>query len=127
MKYTIKAVKITPIPYAKKDGTPGIWNKKQIKTKETGDEILELGSGFSKYVSENIAAGHVVNGYIEKKPWTKRDGTTAYNTVLNGITAEYVYNLLITKFPDIEKPVPKVGGTDIDYPVNDVDPSEIPF
>lgn len=99
MKYTIKAIKKTQMP--KKDGM-GTWQKVQVKTQETGEEILDLGFGIAKNIKDNLKAGDVITGYIEKKPWTRSDGTVAYNTILNGVTADYVYELLLRAYPEIE-------------------------
>jgi hypothetical protein len=129
MQYTIKRIKTTPKPFTKADGTAGMWNKVELQTQETGEEVLELGEGFSKSQKEKLVAGSVVIGYISKVPWHKKDGTIGgHNVKLNGITAQYVYNLLITKFPDIEKkPAVKMPGTDEDYPMPEPDADGIPW
>lgn len=100
MKYTITGVKKEV--KAKKDGS-GTWTKILVKTDKTGDEIWELGNGHSKYFKDNIAKGNVVTGYTEKAPWTKSDGTLGgYNNKLNGVTVEYLYDMLLKAFPDFE-------------------------
>lgn len=96
MKYTITGVKRTPI--AKKDGT-GTWNKIQVKTKQTGDQILDLGFSISKSVRDNLKPGDVIVGYVENKPWSS-NGKSGFNVTLNGITAEYVYELLCKIYPE---------------------------
>lgn len=98
MIYQITAIKRSTMP--KRDG--GTWTKVEVKTKQTGEMILELGRGIDKNVKENIKRGTEISGYIEKRPWTGRDGQTRYNNVLNGITAEYVYELLLRAYPDVE-------------------------
>lgn len=99
MKYTITAVKRTPI--AKKDGT-GTWTKMQVKTKETGTQVLDLGFSFPKGTKDNLKAGDVLTGYVESKPWNS-NGKSGVNVTLNGITAEYVYELLLKAFPGADK------------------------
>ena len=84
----------------KRDG--GTWQKTEVKTDQTGEQILEIGRGIEKNVKDNLKKGDSIVGYIEKRPWTGRDGQTRYNMVLNGITAEYVYDLLLRVNPDVE-------------------------
>ncbi len=98
MKYKITAVKKTPI--AKKDGT-GTWTKFEVKTSQTGDKILQLGYSHQKSVKDTLKVGSIVTGYIESKPW-ESNGKSGVNLVLEGITAEYVYSLLLKAFPDAE-------------------------
>jgi hypothetical protein len=79
------------------------WNKVEIKTDVTGDDVIELGNGVSKYQKENLKEGDIIEGYIERKPWTKRDGTVGgYNVKLNGITVDYLYALMKKLHPDLE-------------------------
>lgn len=143
MKYTVTGVKVTPI--AKKDGM-GTWNKIQVKTVETGDQILDLGFSVSKSVRDSIKIGTVITGYVESKPWTTSNGKSGVNLTLEGITAEYVYNLLLKLNPNLEGaavktaapanlagdatgsfgPAPTAMPT-IDYPSDDINPDDIPF
>jgi hypothetical protein len=100
MKYSITAVKRTQIP--KRDGS-GTWTKVQIKTNKTGDEVLELGFGHQPKVKDNLKAGDVVIGYVEKAPWNKSDGTPGgFNVKLNGLTPEYLYQLILKIAPGVE-------------------------
>lgn len=98
MKYTISAVKRTILP-TKAGGT---WTKLEVRTQETGEQIFELGNGIAKNVKENLKAGVIIEGYVEDRAWTGRDGQTRYNKVLNGITIEYLYNLMKKLHPEIE-------------------------
>lgn len=98
MKYTITAVKRTPI--AKKDGT-GTWTKMQVKTAQTGAQILDLGFSIAKNVKDNLKSGDIITGYVESRPWNS-NGKSGVNITLNGITAEYVYELLLKINPSIE-------------------------
>lgn len=106
MKYTITAVKRTPI--AKKDGS-GTWTKMQVKTKETGAQILDLGFSFPKGTKDNLKAGDVLVGYVESKQWSS-NGKSGVNITLNGITAEYVYELLLKAVPGADKLDVAVGS-----------------
>lgn len=139
MKYTVTGVRVTPM--TKKDGM-GTWNKIQLKTKETGDTVLDLGFSVPKSVRDSIAIGSVITGRIEQKTWNS-NGKTGVNTVLEGITAEYVYDLLLKQFPNIESSVgmgvataiPKNDGFNQTIPsgvptiqLNDeINPDDIPF
>lgn len=143
MKYTVTGVKTTPI--AKKDGM-GTWNKIQVKTKETGEQILDLGFSVSKSVRDSVSVGSVITGYVEQKQWSS-NGKTGVNLTLEGITAEYVYNLLLKLNPNIEggssvntlvPATPIATGTGsfgadaftletIQYPIDDINPDDIPF
>ena len=114
MQYKVTLVDKKVLP--KKAG--GTWTKITIKTDKTGDNLFELGYGHSMTLKDTIKVGDMIVGYPEKRPWNKSDGTLGgYNLRINGITAEYVYKLLLNKFPDIEAPEkPKVPGTDMAYP-----------
>ena len=110
-KFTVSAVKRTTLP-TKAGGT---WVKTEVKLQELGGEIYEIGNGIGKNAKENLRAGSIIEGYTEKRPWTMRDGSIGYNNVLNGITAEYVYKLLLRINPDVEvmkdvDPVNQVSG-----------------
>lgn len=100
MKYTISAVKKTAI--AKKDGT-GTWSKVQVKTKETGDTIYELGNGHSKQFKDSVKSGDIVTGYISNDPWFKTDGSQGgVNSRLNGLTVEYLYSIILKLHPELD-------------------------
>lgn len=139
-KYNITGVKTTPI--AKKDGM-GTWNKIQVKTQETGDQILDLGFSVSKSVRDSITVGSIVTGYVDQKQWSS-NGKSGVNLTLEGITAEYVYNLLLKLNPNIEGPAVKTAApanlagivsgsfgpapTTLDtIQTDDIDPNDIPF
>jgi hypothetical protein len=96
MKYKITAVRKKEMP--KKAG--GTWTKVEIKTDKTGEQILELGMGLPMK-REDVKVGTEIEGYIEKKQWGERDGQPLFNVRLNGITAEYVYSLLLKQFPEL--------------------------
>jgi hypothetical protein len=127
MKYSITKIRTTPVPYVdKKTGGQAVFNKVELKTDKTGENILELGYGHLDSVKKSLKVGDVVCGYVENKPWFKSDGTQGgFNRRLNGITADYVYKLLLSIHPDIED-VPKVEGA-IEYPTEVIDPNDIPF
>lgn len=110
MKYTITAVKRTPI--AKKDGT-GTWTKMQVKTQQTGDAVYDLGFSFPKGVKDTLKVGDVLTGYVESRPWSS-NGKSGVNLTLNGITAEYVYELLVKLNPQVE--TMDVGGGSVAVP-----------
>jgi hypothetical protein len=113
MKYTLTAVRRKTL--TKKDGT-GTWQKVELKTDKTGDVIYELGYGHSKSLKETAKIGDVVNGYTEQTPWYKSDGSQGgFNNRLQGITAEYVYSLLLKLSPDIEATL----GTNTATPAED--------
>lgn len=95
MNYVIKGVRKTQLP--KKAG--GTWTKIEVKTEQTGDTVLELGQGIAN--KEGIAKGTVINGYVEDRKWTGKNGSTGINKVLNGITAEYVYKMLLSIHPEL--------------------------
>lgn len=95
MQYKITALRSKVLP--KKAG--GTWTKIEIKTDKTGEEVLELGYGING--KDTLKVGSVVEGYIERKQWGERNGVPAYNIRLNGITAEYVYQLLLTIHPEL--------------------------
>jgi hypothetical protein len=96
-KYIITAVRKKELP--KKAG--GTWTKVEIKTDQTGDQILELGNGLP-FKREDVKVGSVIEGYIEKKQWGERDGAPQFNVKLNGITVEYVYAMLLSVFPELK-------------------------
>ena len=98
MKYIVTAIKRTPI--AKKDGS-GTWIKLQVKTQQTADQILDLGFGFPKGTKDNLKVGDSLVGVVSSKPWSS-NGKSGVNLTLEAVTAEYVYDLLVKKFPDIE-------------------------
>jgi len=98
-KFKVTGVKRTPI--AKKDGT-GTWMKMQVKTVETAETVLELGFSFPKATKDNLKPGDVLTGYIESRPW-ESNGKNGVNMILNGITAEYVYELLLKINPNADK------------------------
>jgi len=143
-KYTVTGVKTTPI--AKKDGM-GTWNKIQVKTVETGDQILDLGFSVSRSVRDSVKVGSIITGYVESKPWTTASGKSGVNLTLEGITAEYVYGLLLKMNPNLEGATTKVATPaanmtgdvsgsfgpapatldTIQYPSEDIDPNNIPF
>jgi len=95
MNYVIKGVRKTQVP--KKAG--GTWTKIEVKTEQTGDTVLELGQGIAN--KEGIAKGTIIKGYVEDRKWTGKNGSTGINKVLNGITAEYVYSMLLSIHPEL--------------------------
>jgi len=110
MKYIITAVKRTAIP--KKDGT-GTWTKMQVKTQQTGEQILDLGFSIPKNIKDELKKGDEITGYVESKPWNS-NGKSGVNITLNGITAEYVYELLLKINPDVA--TMSVGGGSVATP-----------
>lgn len=132
MKFTVKAIKKTVLPKS----AGGTWTKTEIKTHETGEAIMELGRGHSTWLKENLREGSVITGYIEEKPWTGKDGNLRIAKSINGITPEYVYDLLLKVYPNIEEApqVPKqtqpVGtpfnANSIEYPEGP-NPEDIPW
>ena len=127
MKYTITAIKRTPI--AKKDGT-GTWTKVQVKTKQTGDQVLDLGFSIPKATKEALAIGTEITGYVESKPWSS-NGKSGVNLTLNGITAEYVYELLLKMNPDADKlsgtpsvAKPSVPNIEWEVPAEELPPAD---
>jgi len=142
MKYNVTGVKVTPM--TKKDGM-GTWNKIQLKTRETGETVLDLGFSVSKSVRDTIAIGSVIVGRVEQKTWNS-NGKSGVNMVLEGITAEYVYDLLLKQFPNIEGGAPAVKNDGFGQPAampvadsfsstpmptvqlsDDINPDDIPF
>lgn len=129
MIYKVTAVKRTPI--AKKDGT-GMWTKVEIKTDQTGDKVLQLGYSHQKNVKDNLKIGSVITGYVDSKTW-ESNGKSGVNLVLEGITSEYVYGLLLKKFPDIDSlaSTPSVAKPEVsggwETSDEDINPEEIPF
>ena len=101
MKYTITNIRRKPITYTKKDGTAGMFNKIEVQTDITGDAVYELGEGHTIAFKESAKAGDVVTGYTAAVPWS-RNGKSGINNKLNGITVEYLYNLLLKLSPGIE-------------------------
>lgn len=97
-KYIITGIKKTPI--AKKDGS-GMWTKVQVKTQQTGTQVLDLGFSIPKNIKDALVIGTEITGYVESKPWNS-NGKSGFNLTLNGITAEYVYELLLKMNPSIE-------------------------
>mgnify|MGYP001562618756 CR=1 FL=1 len=98
MKYIISGIKKTPI--AKKDGS-GTWMKVQVKTQQTGTQVLDLGFSISKNIKDNLVIGSEITGYVEARPWSS-NGKSGVNMTLNGITVEYVYELLLKMNPTLE-------------------------
>lgn len=129
MIYNITGVKRTPI--AKKDGT-GMWTKVEVKTQQTGDKVIQFGFSHSKSVKDNLKIGSTVTGRIETKTW-ESNGKSGVNLTLEGISAEYVYDLLLKKFPDIDSlaSTPSVAKPEVsgswDAPEEEINPDEIPF
>ena len=106
MRKTIKAIKLQQM-----SGANGPWTKTLLKFQDTGDQIFELGLGFGKYTKEHLAVGQELNGYVTVRTWQGQNGQGSSN-VFNGITADYVYALLLKINPNIESiPETKVGTT----------------
>lgn len=97
MIYTIKAIRSKDIVW-----TGGTFRKYEVKTAETGDEILEL--KLSPKKMEKMRAGDIIEGYTENSTYNGRNGPVTVK-VLRGISAEYVYKLLLKLAPDIESRV----------------------
>lgn len=124
MKYQITGVKRTPI--AKKDGS-GTWTKLQVKTAQTGDTVLDLGFSIDKNTRDNLKVGDTITGYVESKPWSS-NGKSGVNMILNGITAEYVYELLVKAIPGVESLNTNVGSVAVPTPtVSEWDTGSIPY
>lgn len=132
MRFTISGIKKTVLN--KKAG--GTWTKTEVKTKETGEAVMELGRGHSTWLKENLKEGTVIVGYIEEKPWTGTDGMLRISKAINGITPEYVYELLLKVYPNIEdapqvpKNVPVASTASYDGPIEyptEPDPNNIPW
>lgn len=108
MRKIVKAIKRQQM-----SGANGLWTKILLKFQDTGDQIFELGNGFGKYTKENLAIGQELNGYVSVRTWQGQNGQGSSN-VFNGITADYVYSLLLKLKPDIES-IPETGvGTSKD-------------
>ena len=107
MKYQITNIRSKDIVWS-----GGTFKKFECTTDKTGADVLELRLG--PKTNEKTKVGDVIEGYLEKN--IGKDGKD-YGWKLAAIDAKYVYRLLLSVYPDIEKPKPaKVGDTDIDYP-----------
>jgi len=95
MKYVIKNIRSKDIAWS-----GGTFKKFEVKTQETGDEILEL--RFGQKMNPKIKVGDTVEGYLDNSTFMSRNGLVTVR-VLKRIDADYVYKLLLKKFPDIEK------------------------
>ena len=91
MKYKILAIREKDVTWK-----GGIFNKFEVMTNETGIEILELRLGQERNKKTKI--GDIIEGYIDT--FILKDGKEI--KILRGITAEYVYKLLLKIRPDIE-------------------------
>ena len=92
MTYTISKFKVEVLP-SKFGGT---WNLIKCKFVETGDTVYEL-NGYGSKFSERVKIGEKIKGYESVKTWNNVE-----TKILNKITAEYVYDLLLKINPDVE-------------------------
>jgi len=141
MKYTITAIRTKDLNT--KSGR--IWTKHEVKTEQTGDQVLELGREIEN--KDNIKVGDVLTAVIEKKPWTGSDGTVRYNLILNGPSLSYMYAFILSKFPEIEHfampepvapapqpvqaPAAPIAASEVvpgvPFPTEEINPDDIPF
>lgn len=100
MKLKIQAFKKKDMPSNFGNGT---WSV--IDVKFEGIENPEYGysiKGFSKGITDKLQNGQVLTGYFDTEHYTKKDGSPGSKKVFKAITPEYVYDLLLKRFPDIE-------------------------
>ncbi len=79
----------------------------------------------TEIIAENVQLG-------PKSPKTAPERTEAPEAVVDAETGAYrTATTIDQRMPSDTKPVttskPKVGGTEIEYPTDDIDPSDIPF
>lgn len=106
MKIKIAAINKKQMP-SKWGGT---WTIVKIKLVGS-DDVYEL-QGFDNKKKENLKTGDELECYLSERVWQGKEGRVITKTV-NKISSEYVYNLLVSKFPEIEnnqvseRPIPK--------------------
>lgn len=86
----------------------GTFKKFEVRTDQTGQEIIELSVNQKR--AEKVKVGDSIEGYIEDKTFNSKAGPVTVK-VLKGITAEYVYKLLLRHVPNIES-VPDAVNTE---------------
>lgn len=134
MIYKITAIRRKEVPYTdKRTGQAKSFTKTEVKTDKTGELVYELGEGHSDATKKNIKVGDIISGFTAQVPWFKKDGSGqgGVNNRLNGVTAEYVYRLVLKMNPNIEEEIPedprKIPENEwTDAPPAD-DSEEIPF
>lgn len=94
MKYTINAIRRTPILLK----TGKTWNKTEVKTNEGGEKIYRLGSVLPKGIESTLKVGQSIDGYIETRTFQKKDGM-GVEEVLNGIESSVLTSGVNTPAP----------------------------
>lgn len=73
------------------------WFLTEVKLEGQGDKTFTL----KGYGRDKIEKGSIVKGYLSTRKYQSQNGTGIAHE-LNKITAEYLYDLILKKFPDIE-------------------------
>lgn len=94
MIYKITAIRSKDVVWS-----GGTFKKFEVRTDKTGSEILEMQIGQKR--SEKIKVGDTVKGYLSNNTFNSKNGPMTVK-VLKGISAEYVYDLLLKIDPTIE-------------------------
>ncbi len=94
MKFKILAIRNKDIVWS-----GGTFKKYEVKTDQTGADIIESQLGLKK--NEKLKVGDIVEGYLGDNTFNSKNGPVTVK-VLKAITAEYVYKLLLKLDPDIE-------------------------
>lgn len=116
-------------PLKTKDGRP--YTRLLIRTKEHGERGI---SGFDNIQTQNWKEGDEVEievepkgEYLNFKLPNKQDLVSKQLEEINNRTLKIILMLEEMASRLIPKDKPKIDGTDIDYPDEDIDPDKIPF